>query len=73
MDEGAKINSFKSYTGGLIAPESDSNKWNYKFTWNPTGKVSKSVENIEAFSMIFDKDMTLKMGWGNTIISVTVE
>lgn len=37
------------------------------------GKVSKSVENIEAFSMIFDKDMTLKMGWGNTIISVTVE
>ena len=37
------------------------------------GKVSKSVENIEAFSMIFDKDMTLKMGWGNTIIYVTVE
>ena len=37
------------------------------------GKVSKSIENIEAFSMIFDKDMTLKMGWGNTIISVTVE
>jgi saccharopine dehydrogenase-like NADP-dependent oxidoreductase len=25
LDEGAKINSFKSYTGGLIAPESDSN------------------------------------------------
>ena len=37
------------------------------------GKVSKSVENIEAFSMIFDKDMTLKMGWGNTVIYVTVE
>ena len=37
------------------------------------GKVSKSVENIEAFSMIFDKDMTLKMGWGNIVISVSVE
>ena len=37
------------------------------------GKVSKSAENIEAFSMIFDKDMTLKMGWGNIVISVSVE
>ena len=37
------------------------------------GKVSKSVENIEAFSMIFDKDMTLNMGWGFTVISVTVD
>ena len=37
------------------------------------GKVSKSAENIEAFSMVFDKDMTLKMGWGNTVISVSVE
>ena len=36
---GAKINSFKSYTGGLIAPESDNNKWNYKFTWNPRNVV----------------------------------
>ena len=30
INEGAKINSFKSYTGGLIAPESDNNKWNYR-------------------------------------------
>ena len=26
---------FESFTGGLIAPESDNNPWNYKFTWNP--------------------------------------
>jgi len=52
LDEGAKINSFKSYTGGLIAPESDSNKWNYKFTWNPRNVVlagqgipAKYIEN----------------------------
>ena len=49
---GAKINSFKSYTGGLIAPESDNNKWNYKFTWNPRNVVlagqgipAKYIEN----------------------------
>ena len=38
-----------------------------------SGKTSKSDKNIEAFSMIFDKDMTLKMGWGKTIISVSIE
>lgn len=29
------IVSFKSYCGGLIAPQSDANPWHYKFTWNP--------------------------------------
>ncbi len=38
-----------------------------------SGKTSKSDENIEAFSMMFDKDMTLKMGWGMTVISVPIE
>ena len=52
LANGAKINSFKSYTGGLIAPESDNNKWNYKFTWNPRNVVlagqgipAKYIEN----------------------------
>ena len=46
------IHSFKSYTGGLIAPESDNNSWNYKFTWNPRnvvlagqGSPAKYIEN----------------------------
>ena len=30
---------FKSYTGGLIAPESDNNLWNYKLTWNSRNVV----------------------------------
>ena len=38
-----------------------------------SGKISKTEENIDAFSMIFDKDMTLKMGWGKTVISVSIE
>lgn len=33
-NQGGVITSYKSYCGGLIAPESDSNAWNYKFTWN---------------------------------------
>jgi len=35
----AKIILFESYTGGLMAPESDNNLWNYKFTWNPRNVV----------------------------------
>ena len=38
-DEGGTINSFYSFTGGLVAPESDNNPWNYKFTWNPRNVV----------------------------------
>ena len=38
-DNNAKILLFESFTGGLIAPESDDNLWNYKFTWNPRNVV----------------------------------
>lgn len=37
--DGGKMLSFKSSTGGLIAPEYDNNPWNYKFTWNPRNVV----------------------------------
>ena len=36
---GGEIVSFKSYTGGLIAPENDDNPWHYKFTWNPRNVI----------------------------------
>lgn len=38
-DKGGKLTIFESFTGGLIAPESDDNPWNYKFTWNPRNVV----------------------------------
>jgi len=38
-EKGGKILLFESFTGGLVAPESDSNLWNYKFTWNPRNVV----------------------------------
>ena len=37
--EGGKITAFYSYTGGLVAPESDNNPWHYKFSWNPKNVV----------------------------------
>lgn len=36
---GGVITSFKSYCGGLVAPESDDNLWHYKFSWNPRNVV----------------------------------
>ena len=38
-DNNAKILLFESFCGGLVAPESDNNLWNYKFTWNPRNVV----------------------------------
>lgn len=38
-DQGGKMIMFESFTGGLVAPESDTNLWNYKFTWNPRNVV----------------------------------
>ena len=38
-DKGGNIIVFESFTGGLVAPESDNNLWNYKFTWNPRNVV----------------------------------
>jgi len=38
-EQDGKISAFRSYTGGLIAPDFDNNPWNYKFTWNPRNVV----------------------------------
>jgi saccharopine dehydrogenase-like NADP-dependent oxidoreductase len=37
--KGGEMDCFESFTGGLIAPQSDNNPWNYKFTWNPRNVV----------------------------------
>jgi saccharopine dehydrogenase-like NADP-dependent oxidoreductase len=38
-DNGGELQAFETFTGGLVAPESDNNPWNYKFTWNPRNVV----------------------------------
>lgn len=38
-DRKGEILSFKSYCGGLVAPESNDNPWGYKFSWNPRNVI----------------------------------
>ncbi len=38
-NKGGKIHSFLSHCGGLVAPESDTNPWHYKISWNPRNVV----------------------------------
>lgn len=40
QNRGGKLLQFESFTGGLLAPESEKdNPWKYKFTWNPRNVV----------------------------------
>ena len=47
--QGGKMIMFESFTGGLIAPESDNNLWNYKFTWNPRNVVIAGQGGVAKF------------------------
>ncbi|HEY9184798.1 MAG TPA: saccharopine dehydrogenase family protein [Salegentibacter sp.] len=48
-DKGGKMLMFESFTGGLVAPESDTNLWNYKFTWNPRNVVVAGQGGVATF------------------------
>lgn len=37
--DGCELSAFRSYTGGLVAPESNDNPWGYKFSWNPRNVI----------------------------------
>jgi saccharopine dehydrogenase-like NADP-dependent oxidoreductase len=38
-EQGGEITSFKSFCGGLVAPENNDNPWGYKFSWNPRNVI----------------------------------
>ncbi|MGB8375813.1 MAG: saccharopine dehydrogenase C-terminal domain-containing protein [Salegentibacter sp.] len=48
-EQGGKMLLFESFTGGLVAPESDTNLWNYKFTWNPRNVVVAGQGGVAEF------------------------
>ncbi|HSP12045.1 MAG TPA: saccharopine dehydrogenase family protein [Salegentibacter sp.] len=48
-DKGGRMLMFESFTGGLVAPESDTNLWNYKFTWNPRNVVVAGQGGVAEF------------------------
>jgi saccharopine dehydrogenase-like NADP-dependent oxidoreductase len=39
QEKGGKVTGFKSFCGGLVAPESNDNPWGYKFSWNPRNVI----------------------------------
>jgi hypothetical protein len=66
---GGTVTSFKSHCGGLVAPESDTNPWHYKISWNPRNVVlagkagavylqNGEVVN-EAYEQLFDPTRTV--------------
>ncbi|UMB52384.1 saccharopine dehydrogenase NADP-binding domain-containing protein [Lutibacter sp. A64] len=48
-EQGGKMLLFESFCGGLVAPESDDNLWNYKFTWNPRNVVLAGQGGVSKF------------------------
>lgn len=75
-EKGGEITSFKSYCGGLVAPEYDTNPWNYKFTWNPRNVVlagqstARYIENGEykylPYQRLFANTQDIKVpGYGD--------
>lgn len=48
-DQGGKMILFESFTGGLVAPQSDTNLWHYKFTWNPRNVVVAGQGGVAKF------------------------
>ncbi|MDW5287278.1 saccharopine dehydrogenase family protein [Formosa sp. PL04] len=47
--KGGNMILFESFTGGLVAPENDTNLWNYKFTWNPRNVVIAGQGGVAKF------------------------
>ena len=39
QNNGGELTSFKSFCGGLVAPDSNNNPWGYKFSWNPRNVI----------------------------------
>jgi saccharopine dehydrogenase (NAD+, L-glutamate forming) len=48
-NDGHELLSFESFTGGLVAPESDNNPWHYKFSWNPRNVILAGQEGPAKF------------------------
>jgi saccharopine dehydrogenase-like NADP-dependent oxidoreductase len=74
--QGGVLTSFKSYCGGLVAPENNDNPWGYKFSWNPRNVVlagqgtAQYIVNGEykyiPYNRLFSQIETIEIeGYGN--------
>jgi saccharopine dehydrogenase-like NADP-dependent oxidoreductase len=74
--KGGTIKHFYSYTGGLVAPESDNNPWHYKFSWSPRNVVvagqgtAQYLENDQIrfvpYQRIFSQIRSIEVPYGGT-------
>ena len=48
-EQGHELLDVETFTGGLIAPESDNNPWHYKITWNPRNIVLSGQDGPACF------------------------
>ena len=70
-EEEGELISFKSFCGGLVAPEYNDNPWGYKFSWNPRNVVlagqgtAQFIENNEykyiPYNRLFTQISTIEM------------
>lgn len=70
-EQGGQLTSFKSFCGGLVAPESNDNPWGYKFSWNPRNVIlagqgtAQYIENGEykylPYNRLFTKIDTIEV------------
>jgi len=68
---GGILKSFRSYCGGLVAPESNDNPWGYKFSWNPRNVVlagqgtaqfrSEGLLRFLPYSHLFSNSETIRV------------
>ncbi len=74
--KGGRVVSFRSYCGGIPAPEANSNPFGYKFSWNPKGVLTagtsdaRYLKNDEEINVpgreLFAHHWTLKVpGYGD--------
>ena len=68
--QGAVIISLKSHCGALVAPQSDTNLWHYKVSWNPRNVVLAGSGNDFIKYRENGKDILLKY---KTLFSHTAE
>ena len=78
-NKGGIVTSFKSHCGGLIAPESDNNPWQYKISWNPrnvvmAGKAGAEykIENVveqKKYAALFKNCFPIKVGELNNMVA----
>lgn len=68
--KGGDITSFRSHCGGLVAPESDTNPWHYKISWNAknvimagkAGALYRDHGKVVSlgYTQLFDADRAVK-------------